>query len=293
MALVPTDRPEIHEATGYPADLDLVCPGCGYSLHGIASERCPECGMAVDRAGLSVSRLPWAHRREIGGVRAYWRTNLMVLLRPRMLAQEMNRPVRFADSQRFRHVTVLLGCFPVLVWGVGLLLDAVSLSGLLHGSKLGWTLEGIDCVAIALGAWLLLFMLTGVASYFYHPPSLPIVRQNRAISLSYYTCAPLAWAVVPAVLFGLAAGIESEFRNPDDERLAFGLIFLGTGASLLIVVLWWWRLLTLMRRTTHCGLARSFAMALYLPVSWIMLYCVCAAIPLSVIYISLVIMSFH
>ena len=31
----------------YAATLALHCPGCGYSLEGAASERCPECGEAV------------------------------------------------------------------------------------------------------------------------------------------------------------------------------------------------------------------------------------------------------
>ena len=31
----------------YLADRDVVCPGCAYNLHGLKSDRCPECGDAL------------------------------------------------------------------------------------------------------------------------------------------------------------------------------------------------------------------------------------------------------
>src|SRR4051794_30257526 len=33
-----------------PAEYDVFCEGCGYSLAGIAADRCPECGRAYDPA---------------------------------------------------------------------------------------------------------------------------------------------------------------------------------------------------------------------------------------------------
>jgi len=223
-------------STDSSAELALVCPDCGYSLHGIESDRCPECGLTIDRTTLSISRLPWAHRDELGRFRAYWRTVLMAMFRPRLIGQEMNRPVSFSDSQRFRHATVLLGFVPLLAWGVGLFLNAVNFSDLGHGSCLGWVLQGIDCLAVAFAGWLLLFMMSGSASYFYHPRSLGIVRQNRAVALSYYSCAPLAWMFVPAILFGIAVGLES-IRDPFIERFSNSFLVLAGGAGTAILSL--------------------------------------------------------
>ena len=45
-----------------------------------------------------------------------------------------------------------------------------------------------------------LVLVTGVASYWFHPKSIPVVRQNRTIALSYYGCAA-ALVSVPAVAF--------------------------------------------------------------------------------------------
>jgi predicted RNA-binding Zn-ribbon protein involved in translation (DUF1610 family) len=85
------------ESTGFAIDgqLQLICPECGYDLRSINSQRCPECGLAIDRATMSVSHLPWSHRQSIGRVRAYWRTNVLVILRPKRLAEEIARPVSF------------------------------------------------------------------------------------------------------------------------------------------------------------------------------------------------------
>jgi hypothetical protein len=43
------DRPTIYdEGKPIPAVWDLRCTSCGYSLTGLASRRCPECGQAFD-----------------------------------------------------------------------------------------------------------------------------------------------------------------------------------------------------------------------------------------------------
>src|SRR5688572_15202434 len=97
----------------------LLCPGCGYDLRGIESERCPECGVLVDRAGAVISRIPWAHREQIGKWRAYWRTVRRAMFHPVALAAEVSRPVRFDDAKRFSRRTALLAwatLVPLILW---------------------------------------------------------------------------------------------------------------------------------------------------------------------------------
>src|ERR1700683_5145664 len=87
----------------------LHCPQCGYNLFGIdASERCPECGLQIDRGIVGESRLAWMHRRKIGRVRAFIRTAAVGTFRPKQIADEMNRPVSLADARRFRIVCLAI-----------------------------------------------------------------------------------------------------------------------------------------------------------------------------------------
>src|SRR5688572_21051733 len=102
------------------ASHDLFCPTCGYNLRGIESDRCPECGREIDRSTLAVSKIPWVHRQEIGGVRAYFKTLVMATFRPRRIGEEAVRPVNYRDAQRFRWTTVAVVYLPLLVMAVAL-----------------------------------------------------------------------------------------------------------------------------------------------------------------------------
>lgn len=290
----PMDAPPVPSSDPAEAN-ELVCPGCGYELRGIASDRCPECGLEVDRATMSVSRLPWAHRKQIGRFRAYWRTNLMAIFRPGKIAEEMNRPVSFKDSQRFRRVTVMLAWVPLALWGIGLLIANPDILGfpLDHPRGLGWWLEAVIVLAAIFSSWLFLLMISGAGSYFFHPRSMPVVRQNRAVALSYYACAPLAWLWLAGALFGVSAWLVSGPYRAASDRVGFGFMLAGLFVPVAVVVLFWFRVIILMRRMTHCGMGRTLALAIYLPVSWLLLYQISAVIPLAVFLVSLIILSFR
>src|SRR5579884_2943503 len=195
------------ESTEAPDGDALLCPACGYDLRGPIGDRCPECGLTIDRTQLAQSRLPWTHRARIGRGRAYWRTNWLVLRQAKVLASEIDRPVDFRAAQTFRRMTVLFAFIPLL--GLGIWFYVRSLDRSLwqgfptivarapalpgpSGTALGWVLEVCCLAAMAVALWLFLLGAAGVASYFYHPRRLPVVRQNRAVALSYYTCAPVA-----------------------------------------------------------------------------------------------------
>jgi hypothetical protein len=279
-----------------PTPAEFFCPECGYDLRAIASDRCPECGLAIDRAAMVVSRLPWAHRRKVGRVRAYWRTNLMALFRPRKIAEEMARPVSFADSQSFRHVTVMLGWLPMVAWAISLIvMNMDDLTARVHqGSRLGWWLEGIAAVAGLFSLWLFLFMGSGVGSYFFHPRRMPVVLQNRAVALSYYACAPFAWLWLPAVLFDVLAAIvtHDDWMGPRLQDTAMKCTMIASCVTLGGIVIQCYGCVSkLMLRTIRCGPARMIALTVYLPIAWALVAAIALAVPATIVYISLVILS--
>src|SRR5258707_5024806 len=147
-----TDLPPDPIAPPTSDDDALRCPACDYDLRALAGERCPECGLAIDRAALSQSQIPWSHRGRIGRFRAYRKTVWMVFRHPKKVAADVSRPVSLDDARRFRRVTVLLTFLPLYglgSWGYIAWLhqwlnpNPNSLSNTVKvGGTLGWVLEG-------------------------------------------------------------------------------------------------------------------------------------------------------
>lgn len=210
---------------------DLICPECGYSLRGISSPRCPECGLLLDFIEADRPVIPWESRHELGRVRAFLQTVRQVLRRPKVFCRAVYRPVDYYAAQKFRWICVLL------FWG-----SLLGLTAIIHflypnmlpeaAEESGWWYLawcGV-CVLPALLAF------TGIPSYFFHPRELPVTRQNRAIALSYYACAPLALG--PIMI--LAAGIGLAIWKKGDYEYATWLIVGILCCVLLVSALEYW-----------------------------------------------------
>ena len=188
---------------------ELFCPECQYDLRGIESTRCPECGTVFDRATLAAGRLPWLHRRRMGRIRAYLATLWLVMIHPFRLAGEAGGPVNRREAVRFRAVTIGLTFATVLVAGTGWLLYWWSVYQR-SGGECFIGEYGFDAIITGLtatpGSWALsllaalmfLITATGVAEWFMHPRRLNIEFQNRGVALSQYASAPLC--LLPALL---------------------------------------------------------------------------------------------
>jgi hypothetical protein len=286
--------------------LDLHCPQCGYNLRGIESELCPECGLAIDRAAFAESQLPWSHRKRIGYVRAYFRTLAMGLLDSKKLAMEVARPVSFRDAQKFRYITVVLAWVPLAVmaiWARGFFLPRIPVP-VSPGSTLipegfaifyPWMTGALTIGVVPLALGVFLIFLSGVASYYFHPKSVPLPLQNRAVALSYYACGPiLLLPLIPGLILA-TSWMTSEFDNPHGPVFATIAICATLSAAMpLIALAWaWLTTLRLHRRIVHASGGGSVLLALTLPLAWL----VCAIFAFGAVvwvigFVELVVRSF-
>ena len=274
------------------SDLLPVCPECGYDLRGIDSDRCPECGLPIDRE--IVSRIPWVHRRKIGRVKAYWRTLWMATFRTAALAEEVRRPVSIRDGQTFRWVTVLLAWLPLGAMAAGFAAQTeVEIARNMVGSQMiyGPSLGGLPgplgvSVPIIYGlatpgalpaaVLLALVLVTGVGSYLFHPRRMPVQWQDRAVAISYFACGPLALAVVPllglALLAAASNGVTISGRRwvlPDPTALPLSMV--AVGGAMLIAAGYFLVTLRLLRACRQIGWARATLLALALAAGWVAL----------------------
>ena len=273
-------------------DLLPVCPACGYDLRGIDSDRCPECGLEIDRA--AVSRIPWVNRAKIGRARAYCRTAWMATARTAALAAEVQRPVDLRDGQTFRRITVLIAWLPLAAltaWAgatvpsnngfvpvvnghiSGVVFNAINGAdgvplGLIVPYTVGLATPGVLPAAVLLA----LVLITGAPSYFFHPRRLPVERQNRAVAASYFACAPLALLPIPTAAVALSllyhggALAEKGQLSPYGVDLVLGII-IGIGPLLILAALAF-ATLRLLRKTTLNPLGRQVASAVAILLLW-------------------------
>jgi hypothetical protein len=277
---------------------ELFCPECGYSLRGIQSQRCPECGHELEWSGLAESRIPWVHRAEIGRWRAYWRTVWRTCTDSRVIASDMVRPVSFEDARRFRNVTIWLAFGPLAL--VALVSYGLMIEDWPGWDKwfrptnvLNWFLETGIVPAGLLGLFAFFKTATAAPAWFFHPRDLPVVRQNRAVALSYYGSAPLAFmpVTVPAVAAWAAWAREGWLQSGPVVLVAL-VSAVALGIVVVQLMTWWLGLVQLLQRTTQCSGARMWTMSILLPLIWAALFAVIAAgIPAAYAFVAIVVLS--
>ena len=311
----PPDTAAAPSPGGAPTEEDLFCPECGYNLHALEGiDRCPECGLAIDRQGFARSRIPWVHRRHVGRFRAYWRTVWLATLRPKQIAAESARRVNYPDAQRFRYVTAFVASAPVVVGLVAAMVwygSAALFTFINPATFPGWAMAGQPSPAfdllipwdagvtlppvLPLAVLLATVFVTGVASYWFHPRSIPVVRQNRAIALSYYGCGPLALVSIP-VLASIGVAVMKEAGLDDQANASWTVVRIveitAVVTGLLVLGATWRATMTLLSRTTDSGTARLLLAGVLIPLKWALLIAsVCFALPWVTGFLRLVISS--
>jgi hypothetical protein len=261
LAVPSPDRP-------VPSEYDLLCESCGYSLVGLMTDRCPECGHGFDPAALPLARVPWLYRKRLGPMRAYLRTVRMVLTDPTGVASELRRPSRISepDARAFRLASVMLVPIGLLVAA------AVWWGGELPTTSPGERVFGLFTAgSAALMVWWFAYLVTDMPTFIWRGlPESP----DRLAPVHHYASAPLALSVALLPLSVVLLRLL-EFLFATVPRLPRQMPWYVQAASALplVPIVWlMWRIPLRLMGAGGPGLrARRIWMGLYLPLHWLIM----------------------
>jgi hypothetical protein len=273
----------------------VFCPACGYDLRGAPLARCPECGVQTDPDALRVSNIPWAHRWQVGPVRAFLRTVRLTTFGGPELSLEPARPQEPRDARAFHRVAAsvvaaaLLGLLAVALWAFGddvllLAIEPPSNNPFVRARDLPpwtddltvpWSAGAVLTPVLPLCLILLAFHLTGAQRVVFRlPTSTSIDRRRRARALSAYAAAPLTLLAPTALCVAGAVWVERQARpNFGDPThplrpVVIGLSLAAAAVTLLALTATLIRTGRWLARTRHCGVARAAAGAAELLAWW-------------------------
>jgi hypothetical protein len=187
-----------------PAETDLLCEGCGYTLNGLPEDsRCPECGKPIEES-IGHGRLAPPLERTAGPLRrlgSFFTTSASVLFRPTHFYRTLKTRDRVSAARRFAWIH----------WAITSLL--FGLAAYVHASwylRLGlgraegfgrWTLPlfaVVTFVAIAGTTLLAARLTTWEATYRGIRLPLPVVRRGLYYHAAHYL--PVALVAVATVV---------------------------------------------------------------------------------------------
>lgn len=242
--------------------------------------RCPECGEHL-RFLTGESLIEWERRAEIGFWRALWSTARQAMFHTRRLAVAIQVPVRYADAVRFRWVAVN--------WAFGALVTTIVVTAIAQPNILGGLIDQygvVSCFVFLALTYLTLGAISGAPSYLFHPRSLSLARQNRAVALSYYASAPLFLMPIPAV-FLLLALTPWIYHRWLGYVIGYGLVV----SLCLIPLLMWWNLVRLAQRTL-LSFRDTMNVAILTPVLWLTIASLLLfLLPLLFLYVEVIFVS--
>ena len=200
-----------------PAETDVLCEGCGYTLNGLPeTSNCPECGRAIAESVGTHRRL--SPFETTGAFREFVKTTLAVLFRPTAFygtlraRQETVRSITFANGHRLiAAVLFALAAFGHLLW----ILDT-SLGGI---DRPIW-LDTVALVGMFLIILPLMMGVTALASWLsaieakYWGMRLPRPIVRRAMRFHAASYLPVGLLAV-AIVWGFRAAMLNRLIPPD------------------------------------------------------------------------------
>ena len=269
--------PAADQAPAAPART-ILCPGCGYDLRAATGERCSECGLVIDREALKRSAFPWAHRAQLGRLRAFLKTVWLVCADSRSLSHETAKSQSPRDAAVFRRwvAAALAVCFcgvVVMLIESGALADAVvdPSPGFMRFGRSARLVQDLLVPWCAGILWRpALFGYATAFAVYAAGATRPIFR-TRGLSADYadtgeaigaYAAAPLVLVLFGTAGYGLVAALETyvEIRfianvwMPAAILVIFSFLLLIFGVALTVYRTGQWR-----ARTAHAGYPTGFA----------------------------------
>lgn len=240
-----------------PADeFAPLCENCGYNLTGLSGHVCPECGRPFNSNAPYVSRIPWAGRRETGLGRAYWRTVIEMMFRPRTFAREATRGSSraVADSESFRAITLWLAAISAGIGAAGTLCT-------MKPSASGLILLVMSPV-FTLFAWTYLLIASQVVQDIRLFSTEKIQRPMARVMLRY-ACAPLA--LTPVIVLAVLALLVAHSWTFRETSFYGGFVLI---LALSIPLLWWVAAFRLMLLLTGSAPGSMIEMIFFVPLGW-------------------------
>jgi hypothetical protein len=224
----------------------LYCPGCGYDLRGLASDRCPECGLAIDTTLSGI--IPWERRKSIGYFRSFFRTLTLATFRPTRLALATGSPIDLRSARLFRWIVRMMVIVPtVSLFAFALFLNGGTSALITIGSPVQtstdpfwepqflWTVGATLWPVLPIGFILFAILATGI-SHWSWVGRLEPVRRNRAMAFTFYLCSPLGWIWIPCLAFTLSAVFsDPQLPTQSSELLAASLRSEGIMSCLMLL----------------------------------------------------------
>jgi hypothetical protein len=256
-------------------DPALLCPACGFDLRATEADRCGECGLAIDRAALRQSGIPWVYRRRVGRVRAYLKTAWQFARDARAIRHEAVKPQDLADGRAFARVTACVVAVALLVVFAAAAFAQDGLAFLavqpdnpftfgrapaptdprLFDLAVPWSAGATLAPVLPICLIMLAFYVSSVQRAVFRTPEGGSHRQ-RAHALSYYVSAPLV-LLLPALLCTTLAALLAErklfadygpFPATTMALAPIGALLYVTGVLGTLYRVGQW-----LTRTRHCG----------------------------------------
>lgn len=208
---------------------------------------------------------------------------MRVTFRTGRFCHAVGQPVDYADARRFQCVVVgVLMLTAVVAFTMVVLADVDT--ALDTARWFGWPFTVSMLAAAVVGLALFLTTATGVHTYWFHPAHLPRERQNRAIALAYYACAPLLYAAVALPVLGL--GIAWSVAYGADHSVSVSLMVSGGVVVALAVAAWAWVCLRMVSRIAERGVVGPLLFLIAQPLLVLLLLAVFGfGPPLVVLYL--------
>jgi hypothetical protein len=173
------------------------------------------------------------------------------------------------DAVKFRRLAVLHTLVPL---GVVLTYSGVRAAGRVWvpsdvvGSILQIASFILGWVCLAAFSW----GMSGAAAFFFRPASWSIIRQNRAVALSYYACAALAYLPATALITAIATFLLVSQRGYLPILLSAAIGLVGIVPLVCNLVLLLTSPVLLLRAVAHEQSGRRLTMWVLLPLIWLL-----------------------